>query len=170
MSRKLASCASCKGKLLAQSSWSRLNGPGRWSLHRGPWEVLLRPLFWPRVSVWLCSWSVTPAAEQVLGPLGCLLLEAGCQRVATAAHPLTHGRRALCLTHRDTKTEYCTPGTQAFGLPSKRPKVTPRCQHWVHAQRAHPGALHDADAWAWPAAHLVHSTDTNCSHPRWADL
>lgn len=76
-------------------------GLGRWGvLTQTPWEVLLRPLFWPRVSVWLASWSVTPAAEQVpralrmLAPRGWLPGNHSC----SSPHPWARRAHSVSLT------------------------------------------------------------------------
>lgn len=123
------------GKLLAQSSvWSQdWMGLGRWGvLTQTQWEVLLRPLFWPRVLVWLASWSVTPAPGRSLGPLGCLHLRAGCQ-ATTAAYPLAHGQGGSALSHLPTRgtlrAECAYPrDSRNWVAFLRKPKVTPRHQ------------------------------------------
>lgn len=165
-----------KGKLLAQSSVCSQDwmGLGRWGvLTQTPWEVLLRPLFWPRVLVWLASWSVTPAPRQVpralrmLVPQGWLPSNHSC----LSPCPWVRGVRSVSLTHPgNTKSRMCTPkGLKKLGCLPKGVQSntqTPATPQRIHACReTHPGTLHNSDALDSADAHLcVHGMDTNCSH------
>ena len=123
-----------KGKLLAQSSvWSQdWMGLGRWGvLTQTPWEALLRPLFWPRVLVWLASWSVTPAPRQVpralrmLAPQGWLPGNHSC----LSPCPWVRGVRSVSPTQGTLRAECAHPRDSRNGAAFLRePKVTPRHQ------------------------------------------
>lgn len=146
-------------------------GLGRWGvLTQTPWEALLRPLFWPRVLVWLASWSVTPAPRQVpralrmLAPQGWLPGNHSCLspcpwvRGVRSVSPTQGTLRAECAHPRDSRNGCLPKGAQSN-------TQTPATPQRIHACReTHPGTLHKSDALDSADAHpCVHGMDTNCS-------
>lgn len=155
-------------------------GLGRWGvLTQTPWEVLLRPLFWPRVSVWLASWSVTPAPGQVPQALRMLVPRGGCQ-ATTAAHPLAHGREGSALSHspnRGTLRAECVHPRDSRNWAAflREPKVTPRRQPCPSGSRpAEKPTLAPClivTHWTWPTPTSVFTARTlTAATTRWADL
>lgn len=129
--RPKQSCASCKGQAAGPELGvePRLDGPGEMgSPHT---EALLRPLFWPRVLVWLASWSVTPAPRQVpqalrmLAPQGWLPGNHSC----LSSCPWVRGVRSVSPTWGTLRAECAHPrDSRNWAAFLREPKVTPRHQ------------------------------------------